>query len=95
MRDPQVIASEIDRARHDLDENLGALKALVRNKLDVKQRARDAIDRGLHQLDRGLHQLGEAMQRIRDRARQYPAIALLTACAVGVLACVYVRRRRD
>jgi hypothetical protein len=88
MRDPHVIASEIDRARHDLDESLGALKALVRDKLDVKQRARDTIDRRLHQV-------GDAVQRIRERARQHPVIAVLTACAALALAYVYVRRHRD
>lgn len=88
MRDPHVIASEIDRARHDLDDDLGALKALVRDKLDVKQRARDAIDRRLHQV-------GDVVRRVRDRARQHPAVAALAACAVFALAYVYVRRRRD
>ncbi|HEX7836818.1 MAG TPA: hypothetical protein VF469_05110 [Kofleriaceae bacterium] len=88
MRDLHTIASEIDRARHDLDDSLGALKALVRDKLDVKQRARNAIDRGLHEV-------GEVVRRIWDRARQHPAIATLATCAALAVAYVYVRRHRD
>lgn len=87
MRDPHVIASEIDRARHDLDESLGALKALVRDKLDVRQRVRGAIERGLQRIR-------EVVQRLRARARQHQGIAALTVCAVAALVYVWISRRR-
>ena len=79
MRDPQVIASEIDRARRDLDASLGALKALVRDKLDVKQRARHAIERRV----RGA---GEAVRR-------HAAITAVVVCAVIALVYVWARQR--
>lgn len=79
MRDPQVIAREIDHARHDLDESLGALKALVRDKLDIKQRVRHAFDRKIDDA--------------REVVRRHVALAVVAACTVGALLYVFVRRR--
>lgn len=87
MRDPRVIASEIDRARHDLDENLGELRALVRSKLDVKQRAR-------HAARRAVGGARTAVQRTGATLRQHAAITAIAVGVVVTLAWLLVRRRR-
>jgi hypothetical protein len=90
MRDPQVIAHEIDRARHDLEASLGQLKQLVRYKLDLKLRARQAIG---HAIDRGVDQARAAARRVGGTVGRYPAYAALAACVVGALVYTYVHRR--
>ena len=46
MRDRQVIEKEIYRAREDLEQSLAELKHVVTEKVDVKARARVAIEKG-------------------------------------------------
>src|SRR5678815_592767 len=45
MRDREVIEREMYRAREDLEQSLAELKHVVREKVDVKARARVALDR--------------------------------------------------
>lgn len=91
MRDPQVIAREIDEARHDLEASLGELKELVRYKLDLKQRARNAIG---EVIEHGIERAREAARRAGETVGRYPAYAAIAACMMGALVYVYVRRRR-
>jgi hypothetical protein len=88
MRDPQVIAREIDRARHSLEHSLGELKELVRDKLDIKQRVRRAIDRRVHDT-------GVALQRVEATALRHPAVTAIAACAVLALLLFHARWRRS
>ncbi len=43
MRDQEEIAKEMFHAREDLEQNLGALKDAVRDKIDLPNRVRHAI----------------------------------------------------
>jgi hypothetical protein len=45
MRHREVIEDEIDRARDDLQRSLGELRYLVQDRLDVRARARRALER--------------------------------------------------
>lgn len=46
MRDREVIEREMYKAREDLEQNLADLKHAVTEKVDVKARARVAIEKG-------------------------------------------------
>ena len=91
MRDPNVIAREIDHARHDLEASLGELKELVRHKLDLKLRARQAVGRAI---ERGVDGALTAVRRAEVVVRDHAAIAAIAACAVLALVYVHARRRR-
>ncbi|HEY0483904.1 MAG TPA: DUF3618 domain-containing protein [Kofleriaceae bacterium] len=102
MRDPQVIAREIDEARHDLEASLGELKELVRYKLDIKQRARQAVGEVVeHGIGRARDAVWRAADAVRDagdavrqKVQQYPAYAVLAAGLFGGLVFAYVQSRR-
>lgn len=89
MRDQETIEHELTAARGNLEHDLGELKDVVRDKLDVKQRMRDAVQRGKHQL-------GDLSRRARSGAREHPgtALALLAGLALLVSAVVFTRSRR-
>ena len=46
MRDREVIEREMFRAREDLEANLAQLKHVVQEKVDVKARAKIAVEKG-------------------------------------------------
>jgi hypothetical protein len=46
MRDREVIEREMFRAREDLESNLAELKHAVQEKVDVKARAKIAVEKG-------------------------------------------------
>lgn len=56
MRDRRDIEREMYRAREDLEANLGALKHVVQEKIDVKARAQHAVQ--------------ERVDLVKDRARE-------------------------
>jgi ElaB/YqjD/DUF883 family membrane-anchored ribosome-binding protein len=45
MPSEQQLEYEITLARHDLEQNLQELQAVVRERLDVRKRAREAFER--------------------------------------------------
>ena len=63
MRNREVIEREMYRAREDLESNLAELKHVVANKVDVKARARVAVERGKIKAV-------EALERGEDKARE-------------------------
>jgi hypothetical protein len=64
MRDREVIEREMYRAREDLEANLSELKHVVAEKIDVKARARVAVEKGKLMAQ-------DAVQRGKDAARDY------------------------
>ncbi|HLU67339.1 MAG TPA: DUF3618 domain-containing protein [Kofleriaceae bacterium] len=72
-RNPEEIQREIEHRREDLAANISALGDEVRGKLDVKQRARDAMSRGKERardaMSRGKDRARDVMSRGRERAR--------------------------
>jgi hypothetical protein len=46
MRDREVIEREMFRAREDLESNIAELKHVVQEKIDVKARAKVAVEKG-------------------------------------------------
>ncbi len=90
MSNPHRIERKIDRAREDLEANLGELKDVVQDKLDVKKQVRDAVDR--RKAD-----AREFIARTRDGIREQPMTAVIIA--VGVIglavAVIMVGRRRS
>jgi hypothetical protein len=87
-RSPEAIQREIEERRQDLAQNISALGDEVREKLDVKKRAREAIDRGKKQaryaLDRGVL-----------LARSHPDVVLAIVGGVLALGAVKLARRSD
>ena len=66
MRDREVIEREMFRAREDLEANLAELKHVVAEKIDVKARAKVAVEKGKLMA-------GDALDRSKDAAREYAA----------------------
>lgn len=89
MRNRQLIEREINSARIDLEESLAALKHSVQEKVDVKARARVALERGkATALD--LYVKGRMVVDERP--------VLVGTIAAGVIALgtlAYMGRRRD
>lgn len=77
MRDRETIERELAEARGRLEHDLQELNRLVRDKVDVKQRARASFDER-KQAARELY------QRARTEARDRPLLA--AAIVTGVLA---------
>jgi len=70
MRDREVIEREMYRAREDLESNLAELKHVVAEKIDVKARARVAVERGKIKAVEALER-GEAKAReLYDRGKE-------------------------
>ena len=107
MRNRQTIEREMYRAREDLEDSLAELKHVVKEKVDVKARARVAMAKGKAKaqdaLEVGKTKAQAALTRGRDEAADLYAKAkerpvLVGAIAGGVVALgalVYVGRRRD
>jgi hypothetical protein len=64
MRDREVIEREMYRAREDLEANLSELKHVVAEKIDVKARARVAVEKGKLMAQ-------DAVERGKEAARDY------------------------
>lgn len=64
MRNREVIEREMYRAREDLETNLAELKHVVQEKIDVKARAKVA-------LEKGKLMASDAFERGKESARQY------------------------
>jgi hypothetical protein len=64
MRDREVIEREMSQAREDLEANLAELKHTVREKVDVKARARVAVEKGKLKAQ-------DAFERGKDAIRDY------------------------
>jgi ElaB/YqjD/DUF883 family membrane-anchored ribosome-binding protein len=88
MRDRDGIQREFDAARAHLERDLSQLRHVIADKLDVKKRAKQAVQRGTSRL----LELG---RRLRAAAREHPwtAIAILTGATV-LLARSRIARRR-
>jgi len=89
MRDQEAIEHELAAARGDLVQELGELKDIVRDKLDVKQRVRQAVRRGKQEL-------GDLARRVEAGAREHPGTVLVLLAGLTVLvgAVVFARSRR-
>ena len=107
MRDREVIEREMFRAREDLESNLAELKHVVREKVDVKARAKVALEKGklmaADAFDRGKDGAQRLVKRGGDRAyftylkaKDRP---VLTASIIGGIVAagvlVYIGRRND
>ena len=73
MRNREVIEREMFRAREDLESNLAELKHVVQEKIDVKARARVAVEKGKIQaqdlIERGKVQAQELLARGKVQAQ--------------------------
>ena len=90
MRDRESIEHEIEEKREELVAGLAELKDTVLDKVDLKKRARRAIERGK---DGAV----ELTSRARGVARERPALVVaIIAGVVAVIAVgVAVKRRRN
>ncbi len=77
MRKREVIEKEMYRAREDLEQNLAELKHVVAEKVDVKARARVAIEKGKERahdaFERGRETATDLAHRGADQARHLAA----------------------
>ena len=89
MRDQETIERELAAARGELVHELGELKDILRDQLDVKQRVRQAVRRGKQELI-------DLARRVEAGARQHPGtvLALFAGLTVLVGAVVFARSRR-
>lgn len=74
MRNRQEIEREMFRAREDLEQNLAELKHVVTEKIDVKARARVALEKGKERaqdvFERGKETAAQLAHRGADVSRQ-------------------------
>lgn len=72
MRDREVIEREMYRAREDLEASIAELKHVVQEKVDVKARARVAVEKGklmaADAYERGKDGAKQLYQRGEDKA---------------------------
>ena len=77
MRDREVIEKEIYRAREDLEQSLAELKHVVAEKIDVKARARVAIEKGKQAaqdyIERGKVVAADALEKGKSLSKDYAA----------------------
>jgi hypothetical protein len=77
MRDRETIEREIYKAREDLEASLDELRHVVQDKVDVKARARVAVDKGKAQaqelFERGKVQARELASNGAAKARELAA----------------------
>jgi hypothetical protein len=75
MRNREVIEKEIYRAREDLEQSLAELKHVVAEKVDVKARARVAVEKGKQRaqdyLERGKIVAHDALEKGKTLSRDY------------------------
>jgi hypothetical protein len=74
MRNREVIEREMFRAREDLESNLAELKHVVQEKVDVKARAKVALEKGklmaADAFERGKQGVRDAAVRGKDGAQR-------------------------
>jgi len=70
MRDREVIEREMFRAREDLEQSVNELKHIVQEKVDVKARARVAIERGKDKAALALERGAEEAKQLAIRGRE-------------------------
>jgi ElaB/YqjD/DUF883 family membrane-anchored ribosome-binding protein len=85
MRNEQVIASEIEIRRANLENDLEQLKALVEEKLAAVRRVRS-------QLDHRAQQASEKLDLTRSRIAHNPWPAVGISFAAGLLLALYRTR---
>jgi ElaB/YqjD/DUF883 family membrane-anchored ribosome-binding protein len=100
MRNRETIEKEMYRAREDLEDSLAELKHVVQDKVDVKARARVAVERGKEKaqdvFERGKEGARQLAERGREGARERPV--LVSAVIGGIIAAgvlVYVGRQKN
>ncbi len=75
MRDREVIEREMYKAREDLEANLAELKHVVQEKVDVKARARVAVEKGKlmaqDAYERGKDAVRDYAHRGKERTKEY------------------------
>ena len=73
MRDREVIEREMFRAREDLEASLAELKHVVQDKIDVKARAKVALEKGklmaADAFERGKESVHDAAVHAKDSVR--------------------------
>ena len=88
MRSEQSIEHEMDVARTDLEASLGELKATVKDKLDIKKRLRDTVDRKLYTASM-------FYDRMAHRVREHRALLIgVTAGVLGVTTVALIAYNR-
>ena len=111
MRDREVIEREINRAREDLEDSLAELRHVVQEKVDVKARARVAVEKGKAAAEelvvRGMAQAKTLAARgkegaqdlyVKGRETVEERPVLIGSIAAGVIALgalVYIARKND
>ena len=111
MRNRQDIEREMHHAREDLEASLSALRHVVQEKVDVKARARVAVEKGKMAAedlivrgmveaktlaDKGKAAARDVYMKSRETVEERPV--LIGSIAAGVIAVgvlIYVGRRRD
>lgn len=78
MRKEQEIASDIEARRANLEHDLGQLRTMVDDKIEVVRRAKDQVDSRRQQL---VEMRDNASEKIRER----PVAAVGAAFAAGAL----------
>ncbi len=100
MRDRQEIEREMFHAREDLEQNLGELKQTVREKVDVPDRVRAAVDEKKQQARelarRGKDGLVRAYGRSRDFTKERPVLvgSIAAGIVLGVIGTIMLLRYR-
>jgi hypothetical protein len=106
MRNREVIEREMFRAREDLEQSVAQLKHIVQEKVDVKARARVAIERGKDKaalaLERGADEVRQLAVRSKDgaielydKAQEHPFIAGAIVGGLLMAGVMFVGYRRD
>lgn len=88
------------RAREDLEQSIGELKHIVQEKVDVKARARVAIERGKDQaalaFERGVEQAKLYAGDLYAKAKERPALSgAIVGGIVGAAAMAYIAHRKN
>lgn len=91
MRDQESIEHEIEMRREDLANGIAELKDTVLDKVDVKKRARRAIERGK---DEAVELASRARMTARDRPEVVVAVIAGVVAAIAIGVAVKRRRRR-
>jgi hypothetical protein len=89
MRNRENIEHEIEVKREQLSADIAELKDTVLDRVDLKKRARRA-------LERGKEEAAELASRARDTARERPGlvVAIIAGAVVAIAIGVAVKRRR-
>lgn len=111
MRNRQVIEREMNDAREDLESSLSELRHVVHDKLDVKARARVAVEKGKQRANdiavnglakakffaaKGKDGARAAYTKSRETVEERPV--LIGSIALGVIALgafIYIARKKE